>query len=133
MKYIGLLITSLGTFLIILANFYYNFVILDMKNIKDYVSETNIILEDVNKEEINVIQNKNDYIKRLKMIKDGLNNSKTTFLLESYKKYKIKSIESLIITLDENKIQKLKLNDVKKYNELCDKEIDRLIINKSIL
>ena len=45
MKYISLLYSQLQVFLVILGNFYYNSVTLDMQKIKDYVAETNIILE----------------------------------------------------------------------------------------
>ncbi|MCR8746457.1 hypothetical protein [Romboutsia lituseburensis] len=130
MKYVGLLVSSIGAFLIILANFYYNSVTLDMQKMKEYVVESNIILEDVVKKEDTVIKNKDEYISRLLTLKKGINNTKTTFLIKDYKEYKLKSIDSLINTISDENIKKIQLNDVNKYNELCDKEIDKLIISK---
>ena len=45
MKYIGLLISSIAVLLIILTNFYYNSVTLNIQKIKDYIVESNIILD----------------------------------------------------------------------------------------
>ena len=47
MKYVGLLVSSVVVFLVILTNFYYNSITLDMQKIKDYIVESNIILEDI--------------------------------------------------------------------------------------
>lgn len=129
MKYIGLLVSSIGVFLVILANFYYNSVTLDMQKIKDYVVESNIILEDVAKKEGYVIETKDEYISRLVTLKKGINNSKTTFLISDYKEYKIKSIDSLIQSISKSENNEIYLKEVNKYNELCDEEIDKLIIN----
>ena len=69
MKYVGLLISSVIVFLVILTNFYYNSITLDIQKIKDYIVESNIILEDVLKKEEYVIENKDKYIKRLVNLK----------------------------------------------------------------
>lgn len=129
MKYIGLLVSSIGVFLVILANFYYNSVTLDMQKIKNYVVESNIIIEDVIKKEEYVIENKDEYISRLITLKKGINNSNTTFLMSDYKEYKIKSINSLIENISEYKRNEISLEEVNKYNILCDEEIDKLIVN----
>ena len=55
MKYVGLLISSVVVFLVILTNFYYNSITLDMQKIKDYIVESNIILEDIVKKEEQVM------------------------------------------------------------------------------
>lgn len=133
MKYISLLISSIGVFIVILGNFYYNSVTLDMQKIKDYVTETNIILEDIIDKEYYVLENKQDYIKRLNSLKEGLNNTNTTFLIDNYKSYKAKSIDSLVKSLKETEDKKIYLGEVEKYNKLCDKEIDRLIISKNLV
>ncbi|HSQ88142.1 hypothetical protein [Romboutsia sp.] len=133
MKYVGLLVSSIGVFLVILANFYYNSVTLDMQKIRDYVVESNIILEDVVKKEEHVIEKKDEYISRLITLKKGINNSKTTFLISDYKEYKIKSIDSLMQSISECENNKIHLEEVNKYNELCDEEVDKLIINKSFI
>lgn len=133
MKYISLLISSIGVFLVILGNFYYNSVTLDIQKIKDYVAETNIILEDIIDKEYYVLENKQDYIKRLNSLKEGLNNTDTTFLIDNYKNYKVKSIDSLVKSLKETEGKKIYLGEVEKYNKLCDREIDRLIINKNLV
>ena len=129
MKYIGLLVSSIGVFLIILGNFYYNSVTLDMQKIKDYIVESNIILEDVVKKEDYVVEKKDEYISRLVTLKKGINNSNTTFLMSDYKKYKIKSINSLIQSISEYENKKISLEEVNKYNEMCNEEIDKLIVN----
>ena len=69
MKYVGLLISSVIVFLVILTNFYYNSITLDIQKIKDYIVESNIILEDVLKKEEYVIENKDKYIKRFSQLK----------------------------------------------------------------
>jgi len=130
MKYIGLLVSSIGVFLVILANFYYNSVTLDMQKIKDYVVESNIILEDVVKKEDYVVEKKDEYISRLVTLKKGINNSHTTFLMSDYKEYKIKSINSLIQSISEYENKEISLEEVNKYNGMCNKEIDKLIVNK---
>lgn len=126
MKYIGLVVSAIGVFLIILVNLYYNSVTLDMQKIKDYVFETNIILEDILEKEEHVKEKKDEYISRLASIKKGMINSKTTFLISEYKEYKIKSIDSLIQSISENKDKEKHLEDVDKYNSLCDEELDKL-------
>ncbi len=126
MKYIGILITSIGVFVVLVMNLYYNSVTLDIQNIKDYVVETNIILEDISKKEGYVMDKKDEYISRLITLKKGMENTKTTFLINDYKLYKIKSIDSLIKTISEYKNKDKHLEDVNKYNALCDKELERL-------
>ncbi len=126
MKYIGILITSIGVFVVLVMNLYYNSVTLDIQNIKDYVVETNIILEDISKKEGYVMDKKDEYISRLITLKKGMENTKTTFLINDYKLYKIKSIDSLIKTISEYKNKDRHLEDVNKYNALCDKELERL-------
>ena len=130
MKYVGLVISSIAVLLIVLVNFYYNSLTLDMQKIKEYIVESNIILEDVVKKEEHVIENKDEYISRLLTLKKGINNSKTTFLVKDYKDYKLKSIDSLINSISNGESEGVYLEDVNKYNELCDKEIDKLIINQ---
>lgn len=130
MKYVGLLLTSVGMFLLIAVNFYYNSITLDMQRIEDYVMETNLILEDVAEKESYVSNEKEDYISRLMNVKKGIENSKTSFLIERYKAYKIKSIESLIYTISEEK--KDYLDEVDRYNKLGEKEMNKLI-NKNFL
>ena len=58
MKYVGLLVSSVVVFLVILTNFYYNSITLDMQKIKDYILESNIILEDIVKKEEQVMEKK---------------------------------------------------------------------------
>ncbi|MDK2585619.1 hypothetical protein QOZ83_07075 [Romboutsia sedimentorum] len=133
MKYVGLLISSVAVFLIIIGNFYYNSVTLDMQKIKDYVVESNIILEDVVEKQDQVAKNKDEYVSRLVTLKKGINNSKTTFLISGYKEYKIKSIDGLMDSILSENDKAVYLEKVSKYNELCDDEIDKLIINQKFI
>lgn len=133
MKYVGALVSSLAVFIVIVANFYYNSLTLEMQKIKEYAIESNIILEDVVDKVEFVVENKKDYINRLETLKKGLNNSNTIFFINDYKKYKVKSIENLIESLDKSIDEKIHLTEVVKYNKLCDKEIDKLIISKNIV
>lgn len=126
MKHIGILITSLGVFTILVMNLYYNSITLDIQNIKDYVTESNIILEDISNKEDYVMDKKDEYISRLIVLKKGMENTKTTFLTNNYKSYKIKSIESLIKSISEEKNKFKYLEDVDKYNSLCNKELEKL-------
>ena len=130
MKYVGLLISSVVVFLVILTNFYYNSITLDMQKIKDYILESNIILEDIVKKEEQVMEKKDEYITRLINLKKGIKNSKTSFLVKDYKEYKIKSIEGLIKSISESDLKYLE--EVEKYNNLSEKELDK-ILNKSLI
>lgn len=130
MKYIGLLISSIAVFLVILTNFYYNSVSLDIQKIKDYIIESNIILEDVVNKEEYVMDKKEEYISRLTNLKKGINSSKTSFLVKDYKEYKVKSIDKLIKSISESNLEYLQ--EVEKYNNLSQKELDR-ILNKSLI
>jgi len=130
MKYIGLLISSIAVFLIILTNFYYNSITLDIKKIEDYIVESNIILEDIVKKEEEVIEKKDEYISRLISLKKGIKNSNTSFLVKQYKEYKVKSIEGLIKSISESDLKYLE--DVEKYNVLCEQELEK-IINKGLI
>ena len=130
MKYVGLLVSSVVVFLVILTNFYYNSITLDMQKIKDYIVESNIILEDIVKKEEQVMEKKDEYIMRLINLKKGIKNSKTSFLVKDYKEYKIKSIEGLIKSISESDLKYLE--EVEKYNNLSEKELDK-ILNKSLI
>ena len=130
MKYVGLLVSSVVVFLVILTNFYYNSITLDMQKIKDYILESNIILEDIVKKEEQVMEKKDEYITRLINLKKGIKNSKTSFLVKDYKEYKIKSIEGLIKSISESDLKYLE--EVEKYNNLSEKELDK-ILNKSLI
>lgn len=129
MKYIGLLISSICVFLVVVANLYYNSITLDIQMIKDYIVETNIILEDVVEKEDYVDDKKDEYISRLMTVKTGIKNSKTTFLVKDYKEYKIKSIDYLIESISERKSETKNehLQEVIKYNNLCDEELEKLL------
>lgn len=130
MKYVGLLVSSVVVFLVILTNFYYNSITLDMQKIKDYIVESNIILEDIVKKEEQVMEKKDENITRLINLKKGIKNSKTSFLVKDYKEYKIKSIEGLIKSISESDLKYLE--EVEKYNNLSEKELDK-ILNKSLI
>lgn len=130
MKYVGLLISSIVVFLVILTNLYYNSITLDMQKIKDYIVESNIILEDVVKKEEQVMEKKDEYVTRLINLKKGIENSKTSFLVKNYKEYKIKSIEGLINSISKSDLKYLE--EVEKYNNLSDEELDK-ILNKSLV
>ena len=113
-----------------MTNFYYNSITLDIQKIKDYIVESNIILEDVLKKEEYVIENKDKYIKRLVNLKKGIKSSTTSFLVKNYKEYKIKSIEALINSISKSNLKYLE--DVEKYNKLSEKELEK-ILNKSLI
>ncbi|CED93116.1 Hypothetical protein CRIB_359 [Romboutsia ilealis] len=130
MKYVGLLISSIVVFLVILTNLYYNSITLDMQKIKDYIVESNIILEDVVKKKEQVMDKKDEYVTRLINLKKGIENSKTSFLVKNYKEYKIKSIEGLINSISKSDLKYLE--EVEKYNNLSDEELDK-ILNKNLI
>lgn len=130
MKYIGLLISSIAVFLVILTNFYYNSVTLDIQKIKDYIVESNIILEDIIKNEEIVMEKKDEYISRLINLKNGINNSNTSFLIKEYKEYRIKSIEGLIKSISKSDLKYLE--DVDRYNTLSEKVLEK-ILNKGLI
>ena len=130
MKYIGLVLSSIIIFIIVLSNLYYNSITLDMKNMKDYIAESNIILSDVIEKEDSVMENKDEYITRILTIKKGLKSCKTSFLVKTYKEYKLKSLDNLIYSISEG--NQVYLSEVEKYDKLCEEELNRLI-NKNII
>ncbi|MGL5329509.1 MAG: hypothetical protein ACRDD7_09575 [Peptostreptococcaceae bacterium] len=131
MKYIGLLLSSVCVFIIVLANLYYNSITLDMQKMKDYIIESNRILYDVIKDEEDVEEKKGEYISRLINLKKGMENTKTSFLINDYKEYKINSINNLIYSISESKDKEKYLSEVDRYNKLGEDELNKLI-NRSI-
>ena len=102
MKNIGLLLSSVTAFFIILGCLFYNSLLIDMKEIKDYVTESNIILEEVVEKEDKVDEKKGEYISRLLSIKSGMENANTSILLNKYKDMKMSSIELLVEAVSES-------------------------------
>ena len=134
MKYIGLLLCSITGFFIILGCLFYNSLLIDMDKIKDYVTESNYIFEQVVKNEDKVDDNKGEYISRLITIKKGMENTNTSFLFEKYKEIKISSIELLIDLINENN-EKDKNNYLKlvlKSNDRSQRELDSMM-NKGFI
>ena len=134
MKNIGLLLTSIAGFFIILGCLFYNSLLIDMNKIKDYVAESNAILQDVMENEDKVNGKKGEYISRLIKIKKGMENSHTSFLFDKYKVIKISSIELLIDVInegnEEDKEEYLKL--VFESNNESQDELDALM-NKNFI
>lgn len=134
MKNIGLLLCSVTGFFIILGCLFYNSLLIDMDKIKDYVTESNYIFEQVVKNEDKVDDNKGEYISRLITIKKGMENTNTSFLFEKYKEIKISSIELLIDLINENneKDKRDYLKLVLKSNNRSQRELDSLM-NKGFI
>ncbi len=134
MKNIGLLLTSIAGFFIILGCLFYNSLLIDMNKIKDYVAESNAILQDVMENEDKVNDKKGEYISRLIKIKKGMENSHTSFLFDKYKVIKTSSIELLIDVInednEEDKEEYLKL--VFESNNESQDELDALM-NKNFI
>lgn len=134
MKNIGLLLCSVAGFFIILGCLFYNLLLIDMDKIKDYVTESNVILEEYVNNEEQVKNTKGEYISRLLTVKKGMENAKTTFLLDKYKAIKISSIELLIEAIseedEEDKEEYLKL--VLKSDSESQDELDTLM-NKNFI
>ena len=134
MKNIGLLLCSITGFFIILGCLFYNSLLIDMDKIKDYVTESNYIFEQVVKNEDKVDDNKGEYISRLITIKKGMENTNTSFLFEKYKEIKISSIELLIDLINENneKEKKNYLKLILKSNDRSQRELDSMM-NKGFI
>ena len=134
MKNIGLLLCSITGFFIMLGCLFYNSLLIDMDKIKDYVTESNYIFEQVVKNEDKVDDNKGEYISRLITIKKGMENTNTSFLFEKYKKIKISSIELLIDLINENneKDKKNYLKLILKSNDRSQRELDSMM-NKGFI
>lgn len=134
MKNIGLLLCSITGFFIILGCIFYNSLLIDMDKIKDYLTESNYIFEQVVKNEDKVDDNKGEYISRLITIKKGMENTNTSFLFEKYKKIKISSIELLIDLINENneKDKKNYLKLILKSNDRSQRELDSMM-NKGFI
>lgn len=134
MKNIGLLLCSVTGFFIILGCLFYNSLLIDMNKIKDYVTESNYILEQVVKNEDKVNEKKGEYISRLISIKKGMENTNTSFLFEKYKITKTSSIELLIDAISEDnesdREEYLKL--VFQSNEESQEELNTLM-NKNFI
>ena len=132
MKYIGLLLSSVSVFIIVLANLYYNSITLDMQRMKNYIVECNRILSDIIEKEEIVNEKKEEYISRLLSLKKGISNSKTSFLLKEYKDYKVKSVDNLIYIISYPNDKERYLTEVEKYNKLSEEELNKLI-NKDFI
>lgn len=134
MKNIGLLLSSIAAFFIILGCLFYNLLLIDMDRIKDYVTESNSILQDIMENEDKVDKEKGDYISRLIKIKKGMENSKTSFLFDRYKVVKTSSIELLIDVINEDNEDDKKdyLKLVFKANNESQEELDTLM-NKNFI
>lgn len=102
MKNIGLLLSSITAFFIILGCLFYNSLLIDMNKIKDYVTESNVILQEVMENQGKVDDKKGEYISRLMKIKKGMENSHTSFLFDKYKVIKTSAIELLIDVISED-------------------------------
>ncbi|MBC5995756.1 hypothetical protein EAI30_04920 [Romboutsia ilealis] len=132
MKYIGLVLSSVCIFIIVLANLYYNSITLDMQRMKNYIVECNRILSDTIEKEELVNEKKDEYISRLISLKKGIKNSKTSFLVKDYKDYKVKSIDNLIYMISYPNDKEIYLSEVEKYNKLSEEELNKLI-NKDFM
>ena len=132
MKYIGLVLSSVCIFIIVLANLYYNSITLDMQRMKNYIVECNRILSDIIEKEEIVNEKKEEYISRLLSLKKGISNSKTSFLLKEYKDYKVKSVDNLIYIISYPNDKERYLTEVEKYNKLSEEELNKLI-NKDFI
>lgn len=132
MKYIGLVLSSVCIFIIVLANLYYNSITLDMQRMKNYIVESNRILSDIIEKEEMVNEKKDEYISRLVSLKKGIKNSKTSFLVKEYKDYKVKSIDNLIYMISYPNDKERYLTELEKYNKLSEEELNKLI-NKDFM
>ena len=132
MKYIGLVLSSVCIFIIVLANLYYNSITLDMQRMKNYIVESNRILSDIIEKEEMVNEKKDEYISRLVSLKKGIKNSKTSFLVKDYKDYKVKSIDNLIYMISYPNDKERYLTELEKYNKLSEEELNKLI-NKDFM
>lgn len=134
MKNIGLLLSSITAFFIILGCLFYNSLLIDMNKIKDYVNESNVILQEVMENQGKVDDKKGEYISRLMKIKKGMENSHTSFLFDKYKVIKTSAIELLIDVIsednEEDKEECLKL--VFKANNESQDELNTLM-NKNFI
>lgn len=134
MKNIGLLLSSITAFFIILGCLFYNSLLIDMNRIKDYVTESNVILQEVMENQEKVDDKKGEYISRLMKIKKGMENSHTSFLFDEYKVIKTSAIELLIDVIsednEEDKEECLKL--VFKANNESQDELNTLM-NKNFI
>lgn len=134
MKNIGLLLSSITAFFIILGCLFYNSLLIDMNKIKDYVTESNVILQEVMENQGKVDDKKGEYISRLMKIKKGMENSHTSFLFDKYKVTKTSAIELLIDVIsednEEDKEECLKL--VFKANNESQDELNTLM-NKNFI
>jgi hypothetical protein len=126
-KYILVLTSSICVFIVMMINLYYNTINLDMRVISKQLIETNEILDDLVTKKESVLDKKDEYISRLMDIENDLENKNVSFIMKDYKKYKIKSVESLIEAISSEKSEDLKV--VNKYNRLSNKELDKLIKN----
>lgn len=134
MKNIGLLLSSITAFFVILGCLFYNSLLIDMNKIKDYVTESNVILQEVMENQGKVDNKKGEYISRLMKIKKGMENSHTSFLFDKYKVIKTSAIELLIDVIseynEEDKEECLKL--VFKANNESQDELNTLM-NKNFI
>lgn len=125
MKYITIFLSIISVLGITLLNLYYNSLCLDIKMIEKHIKETNFIALEIVKDETNLVENKDNYLKRLSNIKQGLENAKTSILTKEYIDLKIKSIKNLQICIEENNKQYFNMFD--EYNRLSEENLQNLL------
>lgn len=126
MKNIGLLISSLTVFFVILINLYYNFIALDVKTIEDDIKQCNNIFETILNDKF-IDENKNKYTQELFQIKENINNDKTSFFIKDYKDYKIDIIDSMINYIENEDKRDKYLDEINHLEKTAQQELNKII------
>ena len=127
MKHILILTSSLVVLFIMLINLYYSVIKLDIVKIEDYINESNEILVEVQRNKFINDKQKDEYINKLNDIEKDIIDSRTSYIIGDYKKYKLSMINSLkesIISLDKRDIN---INKTNAYNEKAKEELYKII------
>ena len=95
MKHILILTSSLVVLFIMLINLYYSVIKLDIVKIEDYINESNEILVEVQRNKFINDKQKDEYINKLNDIEKDIIDSRTSYIIGDYKKYKLSMINSL--------------------------------------
>lgn len=126
MKNIGLLISSLTVFFVILINLYYNFIALDVKTIEDDIKQCNNVFETILNDKF-IDENKNKYTQELFQIKENINNDKTSFFIKDYKDYKIDIIDSMINYIENEDKRDKYLDEINHLEKTAQQELNKII------
>lgn len=128
MKRITLLLISSGiVFSIISLNLYYSLIKFDTVKVKNLISKSNMIFEEVIKVDEISENDKYEYIKQLTIIEKKMEHSKSVIVSEKYKQSKMDMIKNLKKYIQEDDDKQIYLHKINDSNKISKDELSKAI------